>query len=290
VKPEAALKAAIRESVRRALEEDVGAGDVTSLYTVPPKRKAVGIFLAKQAAVVAGLETATEVFRQIGGARFLPVVKEGARVKERATIAEIAGNARSILAGERTALNFLQRLSGTATLTRQFVEKVRGTRAQILDTRKTTPGLRLLQKAAVRAGGGTNHRMGLYDAAMIKDNHVEAAGDEEALREAVLALRAEKGPNFRIEVEAQTEEQALAFVTFDLDVLMLDNLAVPVMKKLVPFLRKLNPSLTIEASGGVTLKTVRAIAETGVDWISVGALTHSAPSVDISLELHLPRA
>ena len=170
------------------------------------------------------------------------------------------------------------------------MEKVRGTRAQILDTRKTTPGLRAIQKAAVTAGGGTNHRMGLDDAAMIKDNHVEAAGDEESLREAVTALRAAKGPNFRIEVEAQNEEQALAFSTFDLDVLMLDNIAVPVMKKLVPFLRRLNPSMLIEASGGVTLKTVRAIAETGVDWISVGALTHSAPSVDISLELHLPRA
>ena len=284
------MKAQIRDVVRRALEEDIGAGDVTSLYTVPPKRKAVGIFLAKQAAVVAGLDVAAEVFRQVGGTKFIPVVKDGAKVKDRATIAEIAGSARSILAGERTALNFLQRLSGTATLTRQFVEKVRGTRAQILDTRKTTPGLRAIQKAAVTAGGGTNHRMGLDDAAMIKDNHVEAAGDEESLREAVTALRAAKGPNFRIEVEAQNEEQALAFSTFDLDVLMLDNIAVPVMKKLVPFLRRLNPSMLIEASGGVTLKTVRAIAETGVDWISVGALTHSAPSVDISLELHLPRA
>jgi len=283
------VKPHIRDIVRRALEEDLGTGDVTSLYTVPPKRKAVGIFLAKQPAVVAGLDVVAEVFRQLHGAKFVPVVKDGAKVKPRAAIAEIAGNARSILAGERVALNFLQRLSGTATLTRQFVDKVRGTRAQILDTRKTTPGLRLLQKAAVCAGGGTNHRMGLYDAAMIKDNHVEAVGDEEALREAVLAMRAEKGPNFRIEIEAQNEDQALAFAQFDIDVLMLDNMAGPVMKKLVPFLRKLNPSMVIEASGGVSLKTVRAIAETGVDWISVGALTHSAPAVDISLELHLPR-
>jgi nicotinate-nucleotide pyrophosphorylase (carboxylating) len=283
------VKHLLRDLVERALDEDLGSGDVTSLYTVPPKRKAVGIFLAKQPMVVAGLDVAAEVFRQIGGTKFVPVAKEGAKVKNRAAVAEIAGNARSILAGERVALNFLQRLSGTATLTRQFVEKVRGTRAQILDTRKTTPGLRLLQKAAVRAGGGTNHRMGLYDAAMIKDNHVEAVGDEEALREAVLQIRAEKGPNFQIEVEAQNGDQALAFAQFDIDVLMLDNMAAAVMKKLVPFLRKLNPSMTIEASGGVTLKSVRAIAETGVDWISVGALTHSAPAADISLELHLPR-
>ena len=283
------MKAQLRDVVRRALEEDLGTGDVTSLFTVPAKRKAVGIFLAKEAAVVAGLDVAAEVFRQVHGAKFVPVLKDGAKVGKRTAIAEIAGGARSILAGERVALNFLQRLSGTATLTRHFVDRVRGTRAQILDTRKTTPGLRLLQKAAVRAGGGTNHRMGLYDAAMIKDNHVEAVGDEGALREAVLAMRAGKGPNFRIEIEAQNEDQALAFAQFDIDVLMLDNIAAPVMKKLVPFLRKLNPSMIIEASGGVTLKTVRAIAETGVDWISVGALTHSAPSVDISLELHLPR-
>jgi nicotinate-nucleotide pyrophosphorylase (carboxylating) len=283
------LKTAIRDAVRQALEEDLGSGDITSEFTVPPARKAVGIFLAKQPAVVAGLDVAAETFRQVGGARFTPVVHDGAKVKKRAVIAEIAGRARSILAGERTALNFLQRLSGTATLTRQFVEKVRGTRAQILDTRKTTPGLRLLQKAAVKAGGGTNHRMGLYDAAMIKDNHVEAAGDEDSLRRAVLALRARKGPGFRIEIEAQTVDQALAFARFDCDVLMLDNLPVAVMAKLVPALRRLNPALILEASGGINLQTVRAVAETGVDWISVGALTHSAPSVDISLELHLPR-
>ncbi len=283
------LRSAIRDSVRLALHEDLGSGDITSEFTVPPSRKAVGIFLAKQPAVVAGLDVAAETFRQVGGATFTPVAHDGAKVKKRAVIAEIAGKARSILAGERTALNFLQRLSGTATLTKQFVEKVRGTRAQILDTRKTTPGLRLLQKAAVKAGGGTNHRLGLYDAAMIKDNHVEAAGDEDSLRRAVLALRAKKGPGFRIEIEAQTVDQALAFARFDCDVLMLDNIPVAVMAKLVPVLRKLNPALVLEASGGVTLQTVRAIAETGVDWISVGALTHSAPSVDISLELHLPR-
>ncbi|MBI2930570.1 MAG: carboxylating nicotinate-nucleotide diphosphorylase [Planctomycetes bacterium] len=275
--------------VRRALTEDLAGGDVTTDATVEPSRKAVGLFHAKQPAVVAGLDVAREVFRQVGGVKFTPLARDGARVRKGQTIAEISGGARAILAGERTALNFLQRLSGVATLTRAFIEKVRGTRALVLDTRKTTPGLRLLEKRAVRAGGGTNHRVSLADAALIKDNHIEAVGDEERLREAVMALRLKRGPGFRIEIEAQTIDQALLFATFDVDVVMLDNLPVPVMRKLVPTLRKINPGLTIEASGGVTLKTVRAVAETGVDWISVGALTHSAPAVDISLELHLPR-
>ncbi len=279
----------VTDAVRRALHEDLAHGDVTSEATVYPARRAVGLFHCKQRAVIAGLDAAKEVFRQVGGAKFTPTVRDGARVQKGHVIAEIAGRARSILAGERTALNFLQRLSGVATLTRAFVDRVRGTQAKILDTRKTTPGLRALEKRAVLAGGGVNHRMSLGDAALVKDNHIEAAGDDERLREAVLALRAGRGPAFRVEIEAQTVDQALLFATFDVDVLMLDNIGAPVMRKLVPVLRKLNPSLTIEASGGISLKTVRAVAETGVDWISAGAVTHSAPAVDISLELHLPR-
>ncbi len=279
----------VADIVRRALAEDLPAGDVTSEATVYPARRAVGLFHCKQKAVVCGLDVAREVFRQVGGAKLTPCVKDGARVAKGAVIAEIAGKARSILAGERTALNLMQRLSGVATLTRAFVDRVRGTRAKILDTRKTTAGLRSLEKRAVVCGGGTNHRMSLSDAALIKDNHIEAVGDEERLRESILALRVKRGPGFRIEIEAQTEEQALLFSTFDVDVVMLDNLAPPVMRKLVPVMRKLNPGLTIEASGGINLKTVRAVAECGVDWISVGAITHSAPAVDISLELHLPR-
>ncbi len=278
-----------RRAVALALREDLGRGDVTSAATVPPSRRAVGLFLAKQPAVVAGLDVAAEVFRQVGGARFVPKARDGARVRKGDVVAEISGRARSILAGERTALNFLQRLSGVATLTRRYVDAVRGTRARILDTRKTTPGLRELEKRAVLAGGGTNHRMGLWDAALIKDNHVEAAGDDEALRAAVAALRRRRGPGFRIEIEAQTPEQALLFSTFDVDVVMLDNLPVAAMARLVPRMRAINPSILVEASGGITLKTVAAVARTGVDWISVGALTHSAPAVDLSLELHLPR-
>ncbi len=283
------MKADVADVVRRALAEDLAHGDVTSEATVYPSRRAVGLFHCKQRAIISGLNVAREVFKQVGGAKFTPTVKDGARVKEGDVIAEIAGRARSILAGERTALNLLQQLSGVSTLTRAFVDRVRGTQAKILDTRKTAPGLRSLQKYAVQCGGGTNHRVSLGDAALIKDNHIEAVGDEEALRAAVMALRLKKGPGFRIEIEAQTVDQALLFSTFDLDVLMLDNIPAPTMKRLVPTLRRINAAITIEASGGVNLKSVRAIAETGVDWISVGALTHSAPAVDISLELHLPR-
>lgn len=279
----------LSRTVARALREDLGRGDVTSAATVPLHRVAVGLFTMKQAAVVAGLDAAREVFRQVGGARFLPSVRDGAEVRAGRVIAEIAGRARSILAGERVALNFLQRLSGVATLTRRYVRAVRGTRARILDTRKTTPGLRALEKRAVEAGGGMNHRLGLWDAALIKDNHVEAVGDDAALARAVAELRRRRGPAFRIEIEAQSRDQALRFARMDVDVVMLDNLSVGLMRELVPRLREINPALTIEASGGVTLKTVRGVAATGVDWISVGALTHSAPAVDLSLELHLPR-
>lgn len=279
----------LSRTVARALREDLGRGDATSAATVPPGRTAVGLFTLKQPAVVAGLDVAREVFRQVGGAKFLPSVRDGAEVRAGAVIAEIAGRARSILAGERVALNFLQQLSGVATLTRRYVRAVKGTKARILDTRKTTPGLRALEKRAVAAGGGLNHRMGLWDAALIKDNHVEAAGDDESIVRAIAGLRRSRGPSFRIEIEAQSRAQALRFAAMDVDVIMLDNLPVAAMRELVPRIRGINPSLTIEASGGVTLKTVRAIAATGVDWISVGALTHSAPAVDLSLELHVPR-
>ena len=278
----------VRRVVAAALKEDLGRGDVTSGATLTPRQRAVGLFILKQKAVVAGLDVARDTFRHLGGVSFKPTARDGESCRPGRIIAEISGNARAILAGERTALNFLQRLSGVATLTRSYVDAVRGTPALILDTRKTTPGLRFLEKAAVRAGGGTNHRMGLHDAALIKDNHVEAARDDETLVRSIAKLR-RRGPDFRIEIEAQTPDQALRFAAFDVDVVMLDNLGPAALRRLVPQMRRLNPSLTIEASGGINLKTVRAAAETGVDWISVGALTHSAPAVDISLELHLPR-
>ncbi|MBI4563531.1 MAG: carboxylating nicotinate-nucleotide diphosphorylase [Planctomycetes bacterium] len=271
--------------VAQALAEDVGSGDVTSEATIPFDRRAVGMIVLKRPAVICGLPLAREVFRRLGGAALAPLVKDGARARSGRAVARVTGKARSILTGERVALNFLQRLSGIATLTRAFVDAVRGTGARILDTRKTTPGCRLLERYAVRAGGGTNHRFGLFDAALIKDNHIQGAGDLEALRRAVAALRRRRGARFRIEIEAQTPEQALVFATWEVDALLLDNMSVAALRSLVPRLRRANPALTLEASGGVTLKSVRAIAATGVDWISVGALTHSAPAIDLSLDL-----
>jgi nicotinate-nucleotide pyrophosphorylase (carboxylating) len=267
----------MKDIVRRALMEDGAFQDVTS--PIVGDAPARGRFVAKQDLVVCGLAVAREVFRQVG-ATLIPKARDGARLRRGGVIATVSGRARKVLAGERVALNFLQRLSGIATLTRRFVDLARP--ARVLDTRKTTPGLRALEKHAVRCGGGLNHRMGLHDGVLIKDNHVAAIGDFEALREKVCALRPEVR---RIEIEAQTLEQALLFSTFPIDVLMLDNFGIPALRKAVRLVRSVHPGLTIEASGGVTLATVRAVARTGVDWISVGALTHSAPAADLSLEL-----
>ena len=267
----------LKSIVAQALAEDIGRGDITTEATVPSPTRAIGRLVARQDAIVAGLDVAREVFRQMGGTTWRARAKDGDRVRRGQVVAEVKGRARSILTGERVALNFLQRLSGVATLTRRFVDAVKGTGAKILDTRKTTPGLRLLEKAAVRAGGGTNHRFGLFDAALIKDNHIAASESV-----GVEALR-RRGRGFRIEIEAQTRAQALRFAELDIDVLMLDNMKS--LRPLVAEIRRIRPKLLIEASGGVTLKTVRAIAKTGVDWISVGALTHSAPAVDFSLDL-----
>jgi nicotinate-nucleotide pyrophosphorylase (carboxylating) len=268
----------LRSIVKAALAEDIGRGDVTTEAAIPASTRAVGRLVARENAVVAGLDVAREVFRQMGGTTWRARAKDGDRVQRGQVVAEVRGRARSILTGERVALNFLQRLSGIATLTRRFVDAVKGTGVKILDTRKTTPGLRVLEKSAVRAGGGTNHRFGLFDAALIKDNHIAAS---DSVAPAVEALRR----GVRIEIEAQTRAQALRFAELDIDVLMLDNMPAPAMRRLVREVRAIRPMLLIEASGGVTLKTVRAIAKTGVDWISVGALTHSAPAVDFSLDL-----
>lgn len=275
----------LKAIVSSALAEDIGRGDITSEVTIPGGTRAIGRIVARQKATVAGLDVAREVFRQVGGTAWSPRSKDGDAVRDGRVVAEIRGNARSILGGERVALNFIQRLSGTATLTRAFVDAVKGTRAKILDTRKTTPGLRLLEKAAVRAGGGMNHRMGLHDAALIKDNHIAA---RPALDEVVAGMRRRRGSRFRIEIEAQSRKHALLFAdTLDIDVLMLDNMTPREMRRVVREVREIRPKLLIEASGGITLATVRAVAKTGVDWISVGALTHSAPAADFSLDLSL---
>ncbi|HXX93589.1 MAG TPA: carboxylating nicotinate-nucleotide diphosphorylase [Planctomycetota bacterium] len=264
------------EVVRRALQEDGAFRDLTS--PIVGNVRSRGRFLAKSDLVVSGLEPAGETFRLVG-ARFVPRARDGQRLRRGAILATVWGPARRVLAGERTALNFLQQLSGVATLTRRFVERARP--VQVFDTRKTTPGLRALEKRAVLDGGGHNHRSGLHDGVMIKDNHISAIGDLEVLRERVDELAARRVP---IVIEAQTLEQALLFATFPVQVLMLDNFTVPGLRRAVRKVREVNPGIPIEASGGVNLRTVRAIARTGVDRVSVGALTHSAPAVDISLE------
>jgi len=265
-----------------ALEEDIGSGDVTSIYFLPEKTVSARIFV-KTFAVAAGVETAAEVFRRVDERLEVKVVApSGSRLQEGGAVLEVNGSVRSILSAERVALNFVQQLSGVATLTRRFVDAVGRNKARILDTRKTVPGLRALQKAAVVAGGGQNHRMGLYDMVMLKDNHLLANDSLEELRAAIAKFRAEK-PDIRIELEADNLQQVRGFMTLEgIDTILLDNMTTGELREAVALA---GGRVRFEASGGVTLENVRAIAATGVDFISVGALTHSAPAVDFSLEL-----
>ena len=266
-----------------ALAEDFGTGgDLATGFFVPPETTATARIVAREHCILAGIETAAEVFRRVGpDLRINPSHADGDLLEPGALAMEISGRARPILSAERTALNFVQHLSGVATLTARYVRELMGTRARLLDTRKTLPGLRALEKAAVRAGGGHNHRMGLYDMAMIKDNHLAAIGGLSGLAEAVAAFR-EKHPGIRVEVEADTVEQALEFFKIPgIDVVLLDNMAPASIRCCVA---ARPPGIELEASGGVTLATIREIALTGVNWISVGSITRSAPSVDFGLD------
>lgn len=265
-----------------ALAEDIGRGDLTSRYFVGLDRRTGRIF-AKEPAVAAGVETAAEVFKRVDPQLEINIVRaSGSRLENGQTVLEITGSVRSILTAERVALNFLQRLSGVATITRKYVDAIAGTKARILDTRKTTPGLRALEKAAVVAGGGQNHRFGLFDMVMVKDNHLAAETELRHLQEAIRKCRAEN-PGLRIELEADTLEQVRRFLTLmGVDVILLDNMKPAEMAEAVRFT---GGRVQLEASGGVTLETIGEIAATGVDFISVGALTHSARAVDFSLEL-----
>ena len=271
------------DPIAAALEEDLGNGDITTEFFVPEALQARGRIVAREPAVVAGTAAAAEVFRKIDPVTEVQIAHpDGDAVVAGDVIIEVRGLARSILKAERVALNFLQRLSGVATLTRQFVDAVGNHPAKILDTRKTTPGLRALQKAAVVAGGGVNHRSGLYDMVLVKDNHLAALGGLSGFADQIRRLRKER-PNIRIEVEADDLEQARAFVEIDgIDVILLDNM-VPAQIREALALRRNN--IKFEASGGITLKNVRRIAATGVDYISIGALTNSAPAVDLGLEM-----
>ncbi len=274
----------ILRAVESALLEVVGLGDVTGNATVPEAQKGEGIFLCKEDGVVAGLDVAALVFFLCEERmEFIPSVKEGAAVRRMDHLAAVRGPVRAILRGERTALNFLQRMSGIASVTRLYVDAVAGTRARITDTRKTVPGLRWLDKLAVKTGGGVNHRFGLDDMVLIKDNHIAAAGSLTTAVERCVAYLRERGLSMRIEVETTSLDQVReALRCAGLTRIMLDNFDLAAMREAV---RMIDHQVEVEASGGITLANVRAVAETGVDVISIGALTHSVKALDISLEL-----
>ena len=269
----------VHELIDRALVEDVGPGDVTSAALVPPDARARARIVQKEPGVVAGLRVAEAVFRRVDpGLRWHAHARAG-EWRDEGLVAEVAGTAASILCGERVALNFLGRLSGIATLTARFVREVDGTGARILDTRKTTPGMRALEKQAVKEGGGENHRFGLFDALLVKENHIAAAGGvAEATRRALAAAR----DGMRVEIECSSLAEVDEALAAGAKLLLLDNFST---EELAAAVARVDGRAELEASGNVSLDTVRAIAETGVDYISVGALTHSAPALDLSLRL-----
>lgn len=270
----------IRPIIIKALEEDIGHGDITTSAIILDGLEAKGLIIAKEDFVLAGIGVASECFKTLDPEIiFKERFGDGNKVKARKVIAEVKGNAQTILMAERVALNFLQRLSGIATLTSKYVEKIKGTKAKIVDTRKTTPGLRVLEKYAVRMGGGFNHRFGLYDAVLIKDNHIELSG---SIKKAVENVKGKTSHTTRIEVEARSLKEVKDALQSGVDIIMLDNMDLETTRKAVKLIKG---KALIEASGNINLDNVRKIAETGVDLISIGALTHSAPAVDISLEI-----
>jgi len=274
---------AVRAVIEAALAEDVGRGDITTQLTVPAGRRATAAIVAKEDGVLAGAPLVDRIFAVLGAGdvRITHHLQDGASFTKKTTLTSLDGPADALLVGERTVLNFLQQLSGIATLTRRYVEAVKGTKARVVDTRKTTPGLRVLQKYAVRMGGGSNHRMGLDDGILIKDNHITAAGGVAA---AVRAARAGAPHPLRIEVECAALAQVDEALAAGADAILLDNMSVA---DLAAAVRHIAGRVLVEASGGVTLATIRAIAETGVDLISVGALTHSATAIDLSMKVHV---
>jgi nicotinate-nucleotide pyrophosphorylase (carboxylating) len=273
------VPSSVIELITRAIEEDIGHGDITTGLLVPETNESRALFIAKGSFVLAGMPFAEEVFRIIDSSvAFRVFHNEGARVSRGAVLAEVSGKTRVLFAGERISLNLLQRLSGIATLTSQFVEAIKGTKAKILDTRKTTPCLRFMEKYAVRVGGGTNHRFGLYDGILIKDNHIEEVG---SIKDAVRLARA--GYHLaRIEVEVENLKELQEAIEAGADIVMLDNMAARDMAEAVAYAKG---RVTIEASGNINLANVMEVAETGVDLISVGALTHSTTAADISMKI-----
>ena len=273
----------IQALIRAALEEDLGTGDVTSLYFIPESSRSKARIKAKEPGVLSGIEVALAVFREVDKDIILKTAwQDGMPFEVGDVVLEIEGSSRSVLSGERTALNFLQRLSGVATTTRRYMQAVHPHPVKLLDTRKTTPGWRLLEKAAVKDGGGTNHRMGLYDQVMVKDNHLMACPRLEDLQAAINRVLKDR-PSIQIQLEAATLEQLADFLTLTgVDMVLLDNMNTDQLRAAV----ELNAGkLFLEASGGITLTTIKDVAATGVDAISVGALTHSSKAVDLSLDI-----
>ena len=284
--PLSLVRTSHREALKRFLEEDIGQGDVTTLAIIPPGQQAIGHFMAKAPLVLAGIELVVEAFTLLDEGVTVEIWhRDGDELQAGDRVASVRGYARALLTGERVVTNLLQRLCGIATLTKQFVDAIRGTNAKILDTRKTTPGLRVFEKYAVTVGGGTNHRFGLDDAILIKDNHIKLAGGISA---AITAARQHESRSHRFEVEVTTLEELQEALQYELDAILLDNMHPDMVRQAVAYVRAhgRGDRILVEASGGITLANVRAFAEAGVDWISIGALTHAAPAVDMSFKIY----
>lgn len=284
----APLHIGLDEIVDLALHEDIGTGDVTTLATVPADRHASGTILAKEAGVISGMDVARFVFARVDNAiAFEALVADGDRVENRTDLARIAGPARSVLLAERTALNLMQRLSGVATTSARYVAATAGTTTQIVDTRKTTPGLRMLEKRAVQHGGARNHRFGLADGILIKDNHLAAIGGTDRIIKAIHAARDQAPHTLRVEIEVSTLAELDEALDAGADIILLDNMETSMMREAVTRRNAAGSGAILEASGGITLERIPEIAAAGVDLISVGALTHSAKALDISLNLNI---
>ena len=277
-------QAIVREGAARAVGEDVGPDDVTSRAFIGEEAMAMGVLVAREDCVLAGMDVAEAVFREVDGRLvWETLIQDGQKVGPNQSVAKVRGSARSVLTGERCALNFLQRLSGVATLTAEYVRAVAGTRTKILDTRKTTPGLRALERQAVRLGGGVNHRAGLYDGYLVKENHLSLVNSER-LPELIQQARASH-PDLALVVEADSLELAMKLLLLPVDRILVDNLTADQVREIVKVKRSRSLGIEIEASGGVTLERAQALSQAGVDFISVGKLTHSARSIDFSLDL-----
>lgn len=279
------MEAIIKEIIRRALDEDIQSGDVTTQAVIPDSVLGNGKFLVKAIGVIAGLSVTKNVFEMVDDEiGFKVLIPDGGKVKVGDIVAEVEGKASSILTAERTALNFLQRMSGIATMTNKFVEEIIHTKTKILDTRKTVPGIRLLDKEAVRLGGGKNHRIGLFDMFLIKDNHIEISGTITNAVNTCKNFQQKKNLNLKIELETKNLDEVKEALACNVDIIMLDNFTIDLTKKAVEII---GGKCLVEASGNINIENVKEVAETGVDFISVGALTHSVKALDISLEVEL---